>query len=1252
MGLGDKVKLELTEIEEKKGEMFLSLMYGRQELGSVYCRWDPVFSTERLGYRKRDNTDEREELTKMLREAPELEGYLKEDNIENVDFPFRLLNIKGVPINAMRSLRKRCREEAFDAKMYSALGEDDSNIYSGLREKYKGAAKAADELIRIIREKKDHERYIRTIKGLKKEKKEKGTKKSYSLINTIVTEHQNEMMRWKLGPFGSYVETEAWIKDILDDKKEIDGEIGSLEDEFRSHYRNPWKLHHKKVPEEAKERKEDIIKKIGYLEERIKKFSPGSYACLGKEPNSKKGYVEIHLDSYEYFKWKGVISAEELYNKNWMHIDIEKPKFGEEDEEVSWIAVSFSNAGKLEKHVYSLHETLSDNLEGGTRIKRGYKDEVELIGAVEEQIEKKNPDVISVYNASYDLPEMRQAKEKAGKKFHAGKRKTSIKKDVSTDFFERIRAPGRLVIDQLDFWGRCCDYLPNKKLVMVAKEILGKGGKIIDYEQQRELEYIAEGSRKKASDEVAEIIAENLGMQKKDVNGMRDSSRAAAQVIANYVSDDTQLLVDLFEHEKFLKILKSYEFVCNFAKVDYAAAMHSFNSINNAQDRLFWESTKAHRDSMFGAGQKKKRHERNDKQRFLENTAGRIEKHYFRGIASPVFQAYVPVWISMKDLISKRFPKMEEFYDFYKLQEDKNAKFLLSGYGDSLSDYLVIDFGFYERDRDNLVKRLKRENIDMDEFNRACIKTNNLARAMDELFTRVEEEDIDMGRKESYSPEKLAEDLEEMTDIALRKKDPGGFKAWLDQIYDISKDLKNGERYEFMRNYLSADSWFRENKEIMPKIYDQIKNAELSWKNFRHLKMHCGFIDDFNKKYRLSDRASRELMNHWARVKKKRNNLLGQYSVDSDDISAAREIGAEWNINKRLKEEGWNVVHKKSRYLYLFGKDMMTRSLGDLVITDKIPKAIVASSHSDERACPEDKREQKIWYRKNGYYHNFKVEDKPDANHYLFEMNALGGFLDKILEGRHDDALKGMYKDLSLMSSFFEKDKKGDLFSASEYSGLQNHDFIRKSRKSGLGLGFEEKTMHLKLGAPLRLVGEKEEYSNLEIMDIFRKKGSRRLGSDESNLGKCYFYDKDDHVLEKDKNGMFFRDKEMKNKMFRMFSSEEGGRDVLMEPFIREVVEMEKGRKMWRPWVVLEKRYLMKADELDLWKEMYIEDMAGKEKKNDIVGGKARCLLEAVIGLTERRAINKFLDSAVGRRKPLKEKEFQELAEMIKVKKP
>ncbi|MBD3249443.1 hypothetical protein GF336_05340 [Candidatus Woesearchaeota archaeon] len=1254
MGLGEKVKLELTEIEEKKGDMFLSLMYDNQELGSIYCRWDPVFSTERLGYRRRDDIDEREEIKKMLREAPETKDYIKEDSIKDIDFPFRLLNIKDVPIKAMGSLKKRYREDVFDVKMYSALGEYPSEIYSELREKYKGATKAADELVRTLERSGEYEKEIKKIKALKKEKKEKGTKKSYSLINTIVTEHQNEMMRWELGPFGSYVEAEAWVKDILEDKKDIDNEIRNLEEEFKDHYRHAWKIYHDKIPEKAKKRKEDIIRKIKNLEGRIKRFSPGSYACIGEEPGSKRGFVEVRLDSYEYLRWKGVISAEELYDKNWMHIDIEKPKFGEEDEEVSWIALTFSKAGKLEKYVYTIHETMTSNLDNGARIKGGYRGEVKLIEAVEEQIEKKNPDVISVYNASYDLPEMRQAKEKAGKMFEAGKRKTSIKKDVSIDFFERIRSPGRLVIDQLDFWGGCYDYLPNRKLVMVAREALGEGGKIIDYDQQRELEYLAEGSKTEASKEITEIIAENLGIGKKDVNKIDNLDKAAGQVIANYVSDDTQLLVNLFEHEKFLKMLKVYEFVCNFAKVDYAAAMHSFNSINNAQDRLFWKSTKGHRDNMFGAGQKKKRHERNDKQRFMEKRMGMVKKDHFRGIAAPVFQAYVPVWTFMKDLISRRFPKIDDFYDFYRMQDDKNAKFLLSRYGDSLSDLLVIDFGFYERDKKNLVRRLKEESIDMGEFNMMCIRANSFSRAMDELFTRVQEDEIDAGTGRGYSLERLAEDLENMTDIASEKNDKGGFKGWLDQIYDISKDMKKGDGYEFMRNYLSLGSWFRENSEIMPKVYDQLKNAELSWKNFKHIKMHCEYIDEFNRKYGIPDSTARELLNHWARVKKKRNNILGQYSVDSDDICAVREVDADWNINRRLKEEGWKVVHKKNRYLYLFGKDIMTRSLGDLVITDKLPKAIVASSHSDERLCSEDKREQKIWYKKNRYFHNFKVEDVPDANHYLFEMDTLGKFLDNVLEERYVEALKGLYRDMSSLGNFFKEDKGNDLFSSAEYSGISNKDLIRKSRKSGLGLGFEENAMHLKIGAPLRLVGEKEEYSNLEILELFKRKGYKVMGSDENNEGKCYFYDKDDYELEKDEEGRMYKDKEMKKKRFRMFKTKEGddGRDMIMEPFIRDVMEMENGRKIWRPWVVLEKRYLMKDSDIMLWKEKYVEDMAGKEKGNDIIGGKARCLLEAVVGLTERRAINRFFDSALDKRKPLKEKEFHELAEMIRVKRP
>lgn len=1193
MDLDRRVCLELTEIEEKKGDMFLSFKYNGQDLGSAYFKWDPVFSTERLGFRIREDVDEKEELIEILKNSEELKPYLKEGSIQAKEYPFRVLNVTDVPIPVMQEFLKNEREKVFDHEICEALVTSIERMYSDNRMKYSRATEAARRTIKEL-EMPEGEFFATHMNHVLEKYKEKGNKKSYSVVNTIVTKHQSEMMRWELGPIGSIIESDAELIKILEEKKEIDADIRRYEHEF-------GKIRYKKI--KNLELKKSIEEKIEKFSSRLKEISPGNFAVLSEEKMSEEGVVEVHLDSYDSLKYKRMLSAEELYSKKWMLLDIEKPKFGTVEEEVSWVAVMYCDKGKLKKEIYTLHDPGKDEI-NGCKIKRGFKDEIELLKAVEESIAQENPDIISAYNAKYDLLEMREAKEKAKERFVAGKRGAGPKKDVSTPFFERIRVPGRIVLDKLDFWANPYDYLPNAKLVMIAKEVLGRGGKIINYEQQRELEYLADGSKEEISEDIAKIISDFKGIKKEDICKINNIKNVAAEIIATYVSDDTQLLVDLFEHEKFMKILKGFEFVCNFAKVDYGAAMNSFNSINNIQDKLFFEVTRAHRDEMFGKGADKRAHERRDKELFLEKRMGEIEEKYTRGMFSPVFQAYVPYWVFLREHIASRFPKINEFYEHYKNQDDKNVKFVLSKYGDALANYLIIDFGFYIRDRDRLIGELKERNIDMYQFDKVCRNVCGGAKSLEELFVRLKDKKIEFKSEAAYSPARLAKDLRETCKDAAEAEEPankkGKFKPMLDSVYSLAERIERCSHSYFVREYQSSEEWFRINKEAIPRINKQMREGQMSIERLKMLSTYDSLISSAKINFHLDNYEFVSLLNHWNRVRRKRANVLGQYQVDVDDVEIAMKVDSDWNINKSIKESGFEVVHKKNNYLYLFGKDISTDRLGDLIITDKIPLAIVADDPSDKRKrIFENVRESRIWYRKNGYYPNFKIEDAPDANHYVYEMKTIGGFLNSIFDKEYEKAFSEMYLNLDLLNLLPAADDV-ELFTAKDFK-LRKKDLIKRSKASGLCAAFE--------------IGE---------------------GGD-----RCRFYDMDISSFKEVGEGKRTIEKSIGDELFEVLldKDEKTGRHFIIEPYMRK---KKQDDGIWREELVHEKRFIMKAEDVLIDKEQYIEDIKRR----------AECLLDAILGMGNRLHTNHILSVLDPQKKPVKEKLFKDIAESAEINTP
>jgi len=409
----------------------------------------------------------------------------------------------------------------------------------------------------------------------------------------------------------------------------------------------------------------------------------------------KAGEKEISLEGR--LRYIRQMTAGEIRKEVMAIVDIEVPLFGTEEEEVSWTAAMNYCSGGFGRKIFSLDEVSGEV--NGFEVER-CRDELGLVEKVAAFVNDSGASIFVAYNVPFDAIKLREAG-----RFAVGGEGEEPKKISTIPFFERI---GVKEMDVLDLWQWAkiaFGYLVNKKLVVVARHLLGedKFGKEIDYRQQAELERICKGmSVKQASLDVQEMLG----------------GRKAWQVIASYVGGDVKVLEDMLDTKEFSDSVDDVAYMSQLFKIDFFLLMHDAKRIQDYLERKFFEETGVFRDVIFPRFDVFTKYETR-----VKNKLKRVVERSFpvgaKGRVESVSKVYLPLGKVLRDDVEWHFPELREFYDYVdKFWEDKQRSFFLARYEDALAEWMWKDYAAYLYENEKFKKMAGK--LDLSELEGKC----------------------------------------------------------------------------------------------------------------------------------------------------------------------------------------------------------------------------------------------------------------------------------------------------------------------------------------------------------------------------------------------------------------------------------------------------------------------------------------------------------------------------------------------------
>jgi len=691
----------------------------------------------------------------------------------------------------------------------------------------------------------------------------------------------------------------------------------------------------------AKKLGEDVIARRTEIQRRILKLKEDVQNLGRVELDGDE--VKVILGSEEHLHFNRYLNSQELLDMDWCFIDIEKPRFNTPKEEVSWVAITYTHNGIMRKEIHTSKKTGED-----------FKEKFDLEAGCEvlDHYENENQLMAGVQASineanpgvvcAYNTPYDFIELRETEHGFEIGPRRARPKKEVTLRFFERIDLKDKIVIDPLHWAKIAKKFLPNRKLAMIAPELGLDFKKSISYQIMAELEDIIDGMPwQKASTETKIKIKEFAGT----ISEIPNLGEVCAQLIAHYVGSDVTVLPEMISSPEFQRYLKHLDAICEFADVNLQKAAHTASAINNLQKKAFFERTGTHIDVIHRVTDVAKRASERIK-RFIKAKKKKAVRKKTKelGLRKNIAQFVIPTWQIVREDMEHKFPDAKKFFDYIEEHRDvPEDYYMLSQYADKFCEYLMEAWGKYIKARDEFNRDVDKAAINYYKLDDAC---------------------------------KLCRDLLRDTSEENRVKKPYVPLATLETI-------------------LSSRAYMKEYRGEMPKD----KTEAVTEKHIRDAKRKdIRKVTRLLKGQKLDAQTFGEWFNEWLKVEKKRAQVIMPFDTDPERVEILQFEQQMINFNAALKDAGAKVVHKKNEHVF-------TTVDGVEELPADIP-AIKVGEHEKVYITKDPSASgNKVYFQKHGYYGGIRIQDEPSNILTLFEMKAYGGFLDKLFEGRIDDAV-------------------------------------------------------------------------------------------------------------------------------------------------------------------------------------------------------------------------------------------------------
>lgn len=546
------------------------------------------------------------------------------------------------------------------------------------------------------------------------------------------TDHADEEARWNIGteddplrPGVVYSYEDMRLKSALNDKREIEKSAAQLRLILRNllpehmHTRvfnilrdafldSPYpqaleKLQHSKYAKALPQETKDFARRLVESELRFM----DTYRDYGEfvYERSKKKY-SLFLKKRPNFHYERQLSPDEWMNLTHALIDIETPKFLENNYEVCQVAVTLvKNQDILEKRVYSKQPVLSDTLQG-VKVRSGFTSDEAMIQDLSDWFIAQGVEVLMAYNNKFDLDHLRERGN-----FVSGDALKAPIMDSSRNFFERFDIEGGFCLDLLRIAQVLLRGYPNAKLATFSKLLFGDEGykKPINYQEMYELQLLSEG-RDAVLGNSTQSKLEKFAKGRNTAITQENRALLASEMVVDYVCQDTDELYSCYFGSETVRNVFSYlQYIAEHFRVSFVRLLSSPDVLTDFFDQGYFKHLGVHRDDIYPKGIEffDKERDKNMQaiaQRFNEAYGFDSEKiNSLNGTFRNVQRRLVSGALHIKDYKYHATDRVKTFFDWIedihatKPQEDI---VLLSRYSNALLQYLFNDFGNYLRKRE------------------------------------------------------------------------------------------------------------------------------------------------------------------------------------------------------------------------------------------------------------------------------------------------------------------------------------------------------------------------------------------------------------------------------------------------------------------------------------------------------------------------------------------------------------------------
>ncbi|HIG93906.1 TPA: hypothetical protein HA242_02940 [Candidatus Woesearchaeota archaeon] len=683
-------------------------------------------------------------------------------------------------------------------------------------------------------------------------------------------------------------------------------------------------------------------------------FYRGSYSKLARWTIAPKGSVvevdatliqELQAGKKEVSLQNRITYArqrtlDEILQQPMVVLDIEKPLFNTDEEEISWTALIALQRGQiLEKNIVSLYALPSEVQGFQTKVAL---DEFDLVAQVAHRISRyRQPSIFVTYNVPFDAIQLREAGE-----FTIGEDEEEPKKISSLRFFERIGIKSMEVLDPLRWARTQFDYLPNKKLVTVAKHVLGEASfqKQITYEQQAELEHLCKSRSIAASPPVQQLVAH----------------RSAPEIIASYVGEDALAVTRLIQSEVFHHGLEDVVQMSQLFTINPFLLLHDAKRIQDYLECKFFQKVGIFRDALFSRFTVFTKYEQRVKDRLFRA----VEKSFpssGEGVFSPITKVYLPLGRVLRQDVSWFFPEAKQFYgsvDQYK--DDPQRQFFLARYEDALAEWMWKDYAAYRFERDKLRKMIPKIE-ERKQFRDYCWNWANRLRiqGLEEKLNRS----------------------------AVAQKDLLPLMMDTDQKYLAQRGVSFRLFFEEFRQWCKV----RQKNRMLWGSW------EAGWDTFEErLKNFCDSVNQYLQQHGL------KVVHAQNRYLYLQGNTAALSQPESpvipvDEIETSYAAGGSLYYQKHGAWEGIKREKKPMHHLCVYEMDTFGEFLDD-ILARKMEEALTGLWRNlDALGCHKVPKEELVW--KTGYSGKYRAYEAGEEIHF-YEWNSEEESQTKLLKGK------------------------------------------------------------------------------------------------------------------------------------------------------------------------------------------------------------------------------------------------------------